>query len=276
MGCVLSRTASQRSSAGATEQKQSVIDARQWYVEQLDVIDRIASSVCRRNGVQGADAEDFVSDVRLKLLQDDYAVLRKYRGASSQTTFLTVVISNLFRDHRIKHWGKWRPSAEAKRHGEVAVRLEAAIYRDGQSFEQACGFLVQDSRLNVDRAELRRLLASLPYRAPKRVENGAAIDDVPSPDSADDGVLDHEREARLQAAKAALGRAVGRLAPEDALIVRLHFYEGFSIADVARDVGIPQKPLYVRMKRLLETLHRDLRSEGIGPDDCEWLSVEGH
>ena len=87
-------------------------------------------------------------DVRLKLLQDDYAVLRKYRGASSQTTFLTVVISNLFRDHRIKHWGKWRPSAEAKRHGEVAVRLEAAIYRDGQSFEQACGFLAQDGRLN--------------------------------------------------------------------------------------------------------------------------------
>ena len=95
--------------------------------------------------------------------------------------------------------------------------------------------------MNVDRAELRRLLASLPYRAPKRVENGAAIDDVPSPDSADDGVLDHEREARLQAAKAALGRAVGRLAPEDALIVRLHFYEGFSIADVARDVGIPSE-----------------------------------
>ena len=103
------------------------MDPRQWYVEQLDVINRIASSVCRRNGVQGADAEDFVSDVRLKLLQDDYAVLRKYRGASSQTTFLTVVISNLFRDHRIKHWGKWRPSAEAKRHGEVAVRLEAAM-----------------------------------------------------------------------------------------------------------------------------------------------------
>ena len=118
-----------------------MIDPRQWYVEQLDVINRIASSICRRNGVQGADAEDFASDVRLKLLQDDYAVLRKYRGASSRTTFLTVVISNLFRDHRIKHWGKWRPSAEAKRHGEVAVRLEAAMYRDELSFEQACRFL---------------------------------------------------------------------------------------------------------------------------------------
>jgi RNA polymerase sigma factor for flagellar operon FliA len=150
------------------------------------------------------------------------------------------------------------------------------MYRDDLSFDQACQFLAQDTRLRVDRAELKRLLASLPHRAPKRVENGAAVDDVPSSDSADARVLDHEREARLHAAKSALGRAVARLAPEDALIVRLHFFEGFSIADVARNVGIPQKPLYVRMKRLLETLHGDLRSQGIGPDDCEWLSVEGH
>jgi RNA polymerase sigma factor (sigma-70 family) len=256
------------------EQNHSVMDPRQWYVEQLDVINRIASSVCRRNGVQGADAEDFVSDVRLKLLQDDYAVLRKYRGASSRTTFLTVVISNLFRDHRIKHWGKWRPSAEAKRHGELGVRLEAAIYRDGQSFEQACGFLAQDTRLKVDRAQLRQLLASLPYRAPKRVENDPDIDDVPSPNSTDDPILDHEREARLQAAKAALGRAVDGLAEEDRLIVRLHFYEGFSVADVARAVNIPQKPLYVRMKRLLEALHKDLAAQGIGPDDCDWLDFQ--
>ena len=246
------------------------------YEKHLDTITRIAESLCRRNGLRGADAEDFVSEVRLKLLQDDYAVLRKYRGASSETTFLTVVISNLFRDHRIKHWGKWRPSAEARRQGEVAVRLEAAIYRDQLSFEQACGFLAQDSRLKVDRAELRKVLASLPHRAPKRVENGGYVEDVPSTDSADGPLLNHERDGRLQAAKAALGHAVDRLAPEDRVIVRLHFYEGFSIADVARAVSIPQKPLYARMKRLLETLHKDLRSQGIGPDDCDWLTVEAH
>ena len=149
------------------------------------------------------------------------------------------------------------------------------MYRDDLSFEQACQFLAQDTRLKVDRAELKRLLATLPYRAPKRVENGAAVDDVMSSDSADARVLEHERADRLDAAKAALGRAVARLASEDALIVRLHFFEGFSIADVARHVGIAQKPLYVRMKRLLETLHKDLAAQGIGPDDCDWLNVAG-
>ena len=252
------------------EQNHSVIDPRQWYVEQLDVIDRIASSICRRNGVQGADAEDFGADVCLKLLQDDHAVLRKYRGASSPTTFLTVVISNLFRDYRVKHWGKWRPSAEAKRQGGVAVLLEAAMYRDGQTFDQACAFLANDGRLTVDRAQLRKLLADLPARVSRRVDDNANVDDVQASESADARVLEHERQGRVQAAKAALGRAIDRLPPEDKLIVRLHFYEGFTVADVARAVGIPQKPLYVRMKRLLEALSKDLQGQGIGPEYHDW------
>lgn len=247
------------------------MDPRQWYLEQLDVINRIASSVCRRNGVQGADAEDFVADVRLKLLQDDYAVLRKYRGASSPTTFLTVVVSNLFRDFRVKRWGKWRPSAEAKRHGDIAVQLEAAMYRDGQTFDQACAMLANDSRLTIDRAQLRTLLAGLPPRAARRMEDSAGVDNVLATDSTDAGVLDREQEERLDAAKAALGRAIDRLAPEDSLIVRLHFYEGLTIAGVARAVGIPQKPLYTRMKRLLETLAKDLEAQGIGPEYRDWL-----
>ena len=253
------------------EQNHSGMDPRQWYVEQLDVINRISGSVCRRNGVQGADAEDFASEVRLKLLQDDHAVLRKYRGASSPTTFLTVVISNLFRDYRVKRWGKWRPSAEAKRHGDIAVRLEAAMYRDGQTFDQACGVLSNDSRLTVDRATLRQLLAELPPRAARRMDENSSVEDVPASESADARVLERERHERVQSAKAALGRAIDRLPPEDSLIVRLHFYEAFTIADVARAVGIPQKPLYVRMKRLLEALATDLEGQGIGPEYRDWL-----
>jgi RNA polymerase sigma factor (sigma-70 family) len=253
------------------EQDSSVMDPQRWYVEQLDVINRISGSVCRRNGAQGADAEDFASEVRLKLLQDDYAVLRKYRGASSPTTFLTVVISNQFRDFRVKHWGKWRPSAEAKRSGDVAVLLEAAMYRDGQTFDQACAVLANDGRLTVDRAELRKLLAKLPPRVSRRVDDKASVDDVPASESADTGVLERERQERMQTAKAALARAVDRLPPEDKLIVRLHFFEAFTVADVARAVGIPQKPLYTRMKRLLEALAKDLAAQGIGPEYRDWV-----
>jgi RNA polymerase sigma factor (sigma-70 family) len=97
------------------------------------------------------------------------------------------------------------------------------------------------------------------------------VDDVPAAESTDARVLERERQERMQAAKAALGRAIERLPPEDSLIVRLHFYEGFTVADVARAVGIPQKPLYTRMKRLLEALSKDLEAQGIGPEYRDWL-----
>jgi len=248
------------------------MEASQLYLQHLATIDRIAESLCRRNGIIGADAEDFCSEVKLKLLQDDYAVLRKYRGASSTTTFLTVVIANLFRDHRTKAWGKWRPSAEAKRRGETAVLLETAIYRDGQSFDDACSAILRNGRSAITRAELRKLLNELPHRAPRRVEDPNAVDDLPAPTTADDSLLDDERHGRLRAANDAVHRAVARLDPEDRLIIRMHFFEGLSIAEIARGLHVEQKPLYPRLKRLLERLSAALATEGIGAEYVEWLN----
>ncbi len=139
------------------------------YLQHLEAINRIAESLCKRNGVFGADAEDFASEVRLRLLEDDYVVIRKHRGDSSMTTFLTVVIANLFRDFRIKMWGKWRPSAEARRLGDAAVLLETAMYRDGCSFDEACRLLEQSGRANVDRTELRKISEKLPFRTARRI-----------------------------------------------------------------------------------------------------------
>jgi len=248
------------------------MDARQVYVEHLDAITRIAESLCRRNGIRDADAEDFVSEVKLKLLQDDCAILRKHRGTCTTTTFLTVVIANLFRDHRIKMWGKWRSSAEARRRGDVAVLLEAAVYRDGQSFDEACATLSRNGKHKVDRAELRRILNELPHRIPRRVDDGASVDDLPAPASADDGVLDSERHQRLEAAKEALNRALGELDPEDRLIMRMHYFEGLSVANVARGLGIEQKPLYPRLRKLLERLAVRLKADGIGVEYVDWLN----
>jgi RNA polymerase sigma factor (sigma-70 family) len=250
-----------------------VMDPRKVYVDNLDAMNAIAESLCRRNGVHGADAEDFASDVRLKLLQNDHVVLRKYRGDSSPTTFLNVVISNLFRDRRIRLWGKWRPSAEARRIGPTAVLLETAVYRDGQSFDQACDTLSRNG-VSVDPSELRRIRDALPLRTPRRVEHSDIVEDLPALDTADDAVLDRERHERLAAVSAALHRALARLEPEDRLIIKMRYLEGFSIADVARGLGLEQKPLYPRIKRVLGRLSAELRAEGIAADCLDWLDPE--
>lgn len=248
------------------------MNPRALYVEHLDVINRIAESLCRRNGVRGADAEDFASEVRLKLLQDDYAVLRKFRGTSSLTTFLTVVISNLFRDHRIKQWGKWRPSAEARRRGAAAVLLETAVFRDGRTFEEACATIEQNGRLRVSRDELRKIMAELPRRPARRVMEEVSGDDLPADDRADGSVLFEEHNAHVRAATDALQRAVARLDPEDRLIVGMRFFEGFTVVEVARALGVEQKPLYARLRRILESLAHDLADQGIRSESVEWLN----
>lgn len=252
------------------------MEPRALYVEHLDVINRISESLCRRNGLRDADAEDFASEVRLKLLQDDYAVLRKFRGTSSTTTFLTVVIGNLFRDHRIKEWGKWRPSAEARRRGEAAVLLEMAVYRDGRPFEEACTALQQNGRLSVTREQLRKIMAELPRRPARRVVEDANAEEIVANDSADGTVLERERAAHLKAATDAVQRAVAALDPEDRLIVKMRFFEGFTIADVARQLGVAQKPLYARIQRILSALGRQLGAEGIRAESVEWLTTQPH
>ena len=104
------------------------MDAEEFYRQHLTVIGQIALSVCRRNGVDDHDAEDFASDIRLKLCDDDYAVIRKFQGKSSFTTYLTVVINKAFLDHRRQIWGKWTPSSQAKKFGVVGILLEQLVY----------------------------------------------------------------------------------------------------------------------------------------------------
>ena len=89
------------------------------FVQNLDLIDRIVAFVCRRNHLDAGESDDFASHVRFKLLEDDYGVIRKFEGRSSLSTYLTTVIQRLYFQYRVQLWGKWRPSAEAKRLGET-------------------------------------------------------------------------------------------------------------------------------------------------------------
>jgi DNA-directed RNA polymerase specialized sigma24 family protein len=69
-------------------------------------IERVAFRICHRDGVMGEDAEDFLSYALERLVEDDYAALRRFRGLI--TTHLTVVVSMLYLDWRVSHWRKRR------------------------------------------------------------------------------------------------------------------------------------------------------------------------
>ncbi|HEY8106260.1 MAG TPA: sigma factor-like helix-turn-helix DNA-binding protein, partial [Gemmatimonadales bacterium] len=183
------------------------------------------------------------------------------------TTYLTVVIAMLFRDYRTQRWGRWRPSAAARRHGALAVRLETLVYRDQLRLEQA-GEQLRTAGLTVlsDR-DLGRLLAVLPARRPLRLMPAGAdpLSDTPAADRADDLVAADEAEA----GKKVIDGALERLAPEDRLMLRMRFWEGMTVADIARGLGLPQKPLYRRMDRALADLRVYLEESGVSQDQVQ-------
>jgi RNA polymerase sigma factor (sigma-70 family) len=242
------------------------------FVSQLAWIERAAGAVCRRHGLHREDAEDFASWAKLKLIENDYAVFRKFRGESSITTYLAVVIAMLFRDYRTHRWGRWRPSAAARRWGGLAVRLETLVYRDQLRVEQAAELLRTAGETDLPDRELARLLAELPCRRSVRpIQVGAdPLTDAAAMDRADDLVAAGEAE---------LGRSVvndvlQRLPAEDRLMLRMHFWEGLSVAQIARALGVPQKPLYRRIDRALTQLRSYLEASGVSRDRAQAVLEE--
>lgn len=238
------------------------------FLANLGWIERSAASLCRRYGLSGDEAQDVCSWINLKLIEDDYAPLRKFRGDSSIHTYLVVVVSSLFRDYRASHWGRWRPSAAALRAGPLAVRLETLVYRDRCTLGEAARTLRQSGETDLSDAELARMLAQLPVRGPLRpYEAGEApLEAISADRSADENVATGEAEDTRSTVLAALNRALVRLPEEDRVILRLHYWKGFSVADVARALDLPQKPLYRRIEGILRQLRRGLLAEGVLPE----------
>jgi RNA polymerase sigma factor (sigma-70 family) len=243
------------------------------FLDNLGLIERIIASVCRRHGIRGDDAAELASWIKLKLIEGDYAILSKFRGESSLATYLTVVIAMLHREYRVQQWGRWRPSAAARRRGPLAIRLETLVHRDGCGLEEAANVLRTSGETELTDRALAALLAELPRRAPLRPATlGAeAASEVRAAASADDVLQAGEADAEREATERAMARALERLSPEDALIVRMRFWDGMSVADIARALRVPAKPLYRRIDAALVSLRDILERAGIGPGDARGL-----
>ncbi len=239
----------------------SALEGERLFVEHLDLIERVVAFVCARHHVAAADGEDFGSYVKLKMIESDYAALTRFEARSSLRTYLVTVIQRLFLDYRIAAWGKWRPSAAARRAGELGVLLERLLTRDGLSFEEACEQLRSNHRVNASRAELERIAAQLPMRAPRRFASDEQLATMPSADRPTDlAVTEREQADRVSDL---LKRVMGALDVQDRLILALRFEDGRTVADIAVALQIDQKALYRRVDRLLRELRRQLQDAGI-------------
>ena len=221
--------------------------------------------MARRYGFSPDDTADLSSWIKLRIVEDNYAALRKFRGESSIATYLTVVVAMLARDYRAQRWGRWRPSASARRLGDVAMRLETLVHRNGLPLQQAAEHLRTSGATNQSDRQLANLLQQLPKRQPLRpVEVGAdALSQVTASASADSTLESSESDQERDRYRNLVEQAMNALPVEDRLILRMRFWENVSVADIARGLHIEQKPLYRRLERLLVELRRALTTAGL-------------
>lgn len=238
------------------------------YLANADLIERALAAVCRRHHLFGADAEDFSSTARLHLINNDYAVLRQFQGRSSLPSFLVVVITRQFQDWRNARWGKWRPSAEAKRLGDLAVRLETLTARDGLTLDEAHELLRLHHHITESRAALEALAARFPRRSKRSFVDTDAAEAMAAPDgTAEDEALAKEAAAAAQRAADALAAVMRAIPAQDRLILKMRFEDNCQIVDIARALRLEAKPLYRHIDKLLSTLRRALEESGLNAGD---------
>jgi RNA polymerase sigma factor (sigma-70 family) len=240
------------------------------YTEHQDTIESVLLYVCRVNRLSADDRDEFTSTARLKLIDDDCAILRKFGGLSSFKTFIVVVINRLFLDWRIKEWGKWRPTADARRLGPVAIELEKLVLRDQIEFEQAADTLISRGAA-TSRDECDRVWGELPRRPARQRAGEQALDNIPSPVVSRDPIALGEERASAHRASLALADALPGLTPQEQLIIRLRFQDGFTVARIARLIGEEQKPLYRRIDQILGRLRAALSEAGVTAEEVRDL-----
>ncbi|MEM9655659.1 MAG: sigma-70 family RNA polymerase sigma factor [Actinomycetota bacterium] len=240
------------------------LDPEQLFLEHLELIERTARSAGRRSGFKPQDIDDFVSSVTLKLIEDEYRVLRQHRGESRFTTYLVAVVHNYCRDYRDHLWGRFRPSAAAKRLGTPALVLERLLVRDDLDLNDAIEIARTHYELNESEEALRQLAAQLPPRSRRRFVGEDSLTQLSVAADDPSSRMEHiERRDTAREVEAVLSEALNALDAQDLLILKMHLGEGATLAAIAQILNLKQRQLYSRKDRCLQQLRRYLISRGL-------------
>jgi RNA polymerase sigma factor for flagellar operon FliA len=251
------------------------MDAESLFTANVSVIDRVIGEVCRAARLPEDDADDFAASVRLALIENDYAVLRRWEARGTLAGYLSVVVRRLLSDRRDRERGRWRPSGAAERMGACGVLLETLVVRDGRTVDEALPLLhTHDPSLTRAAAEAMTVRFGAHARRPRVVAlHEAAEESLASSERADRLVLAREARRLSRRASDVVRRTVELWPDEDAAILRFRFGSAMSVADIARTLHLRQRPLYRRIDALLAKLRAALLA--IGLDTSVLLDIAG-
>jgi RNA polymerase sigma factor (sigma-70 family) len=240
-------------------------EARDLLTSNLAVIERAVGFAARRYRLDPNDADEFTSVVNLKLVENDYAILRAFEARSSFVTYISIVIQRLALDYCIHVWGKWHASAEAKRQGRLAIDLEQLLHRDGRTIDEALVILAPKHD-GVTLESLQTIADGLPDRAPRHRDVGiekAESVAVTRPADVEEPLFANDRRLASERLSSIMSSVIARLPEDERLILQLRFEGGMSVPQIARALGLDQKLTYRRIERRMREIRTELERSGI-------------
>jgi len=240
-------------------------EAPELLTSNLAVIERAIGFAARRYRLDPNDAEEFAAVVKLKLVDNDYAILRAYEARSSFATYISIVIQRLALDYCIHAWGKWHASAEAKRLGTLAIDLEQLLHRDGRTIDEALVILASKHE-GITRESLQSIADRLPDRAPRHRDVGlekAESVAVTWPADVEEPIFANERRHASERLSAIMSAVIARLPEDELLILQLRFEGRMTVSQIARSLGVDQKLTYRRIEKRMREIRTELERSGI-------------
>jgi len=227
------------------------------------------------------------------LQRDDYQVLKRFRGGSQLSTYITTIIARQAVDLIRKKLGRSREKERALRLGEIGLLIYEKILLQGcaieETYDQACRLNLQNTDwLPLSLEKFQTLVEQVKGNAipiTTELENGENnpvvkegislnpqegeydIPDVRS--DPQDLLIKKEKEQRTAEV---IRDIIEHLPGEERIILRLRFpatqeEKAQKVSTIASLFGITQKAVYKRIDRILEKCKKHLRQEGVSIHD---------
>ena len=250
------------------------MDYQRLLLDHLDLVDQIVRMVGRRRHLSSTERDDFASFVNLRLVDDNYAILRKFQSRSTLWTYLATVIEHLSLDFCAQKWGRWRPSAMADRLGPVAVLLERLVTRDSHTIEEAMEIVRTNHDVALSYAELSRIWDQLPVRVRTSEVGEEAAAAVSGGENSESIVEDADRRRDIARLQRALAAALAQIAAQDRVLIALRFDQDLSVVEIAKLTGSSVPTLHRRLDKSVKQLRVAITSAGFDPREI--ANLIGH
>jgi len=231
---------------------------------------RLAKLLIERLCILKELTEDEKEEFTSYALEKVVIAFKKFKGKSSERTYLTIVIRNAFQDFIRQKRGRWRVPQKVKKLGQEAELLFTLRYREGRDFDDAYNILSSCFNSVPSVQVIKDLWEKLEEFYTRQKPVYVSFEDITARElylsSLVENVDSSLTEQKYEELIVLLEKLVNELPEDYRLILRMHFEQGVKISALARIFNTTRGKMERRIKKILKVLKEQILKAGVKED----------